>query len=337
MAKLKGLPRKGKTPSFNKNVVIQVSGGQAHMQTWPKKRGKPKSPVTQEQNEWFKEANLLAKYADGAAQWMAIEVAKNGPWYPRDLLMSAMAGRLFESIIIDGQEYRSVAVRDDVSSDLDFLAGTEQGTIIVRGPDLWSALTPGLAGNILTSNGTGLLPSYQAGAAAGGKAISTAIPAGTVNARAEACQATVFRAIQNFQIDELGSGISGTAGDVLRGYVFRISQGGLILELMGETADVIGGGGLWLNWNAPLISPATIVAGTIYAIAFSRRDGADTFVLPILDGISSFNMVNLPLDFARPYVAFATQGHLAKAQPAVSDTFALTQNSLVYCRVTFTV
>jgi len=164
MAILRTPLRGHKTPSYGARVVVRVSKGRAIFQLWPRKRGRSKNATTIAQNLLFKERVTLAKYAPGEDQWMAIEIAKNSPLYPRDLLISAMAGRLFETITVDGKVFTSVAVRDDISADLDLIGGNLPGTMLVRGPTIWEALFPGTVGEVLTTQGPDAGPLWLPGA-----------------------------------------------------------------------------------------------------------------------------------------------------------------------------
>ncbi len=48
-----------------------------------------------------------------------------------------------------------------ISAVLDYLLGTTRGSIIERGASVWQSITPGTAGKVFTSNGTGADPTYQ--------------------------------------------------------------------------------------------------------------------------------------------------------------------------------
>ncbi len=323
MAKIKGIPGSGKGPALTRNLIYQVDRGQLKVQSWPRKRGKPKSPITRAQNEWFRQANLLAKYAPSDDQWMAIAIAKGSPWYPRDLLMSAMKGRLFEVLIVDGQEYRAVAVREDVSSDLDFLAGTVEGTIIVRGHDLWQALVPATAGRVLTANGIASVPSWQPGAGAGSLVRAAQIPTAAFSASAFACKGYPFRALESFTISRVGTRIDGTAGHTYKGHVFEIDGAQVITALIADTGDVASKGSFAAPYVADLSSPAAIVADSRYVIAWSRTDGADAFAMPMAGSLATLNMIGLPAYQFDIVAGVNPWARLAKAAPAVSDTFGV--------------
>ena len=115
MARLKGWKGSGKSRTLKARTVTYISRGALIASSWPKKRGRPKSAITREQNEWFTQANQLAKYADGQALWMAIELSRHSPWYPRDILISAMAGRRSETLTLDGLEILERAGQDELS------------------------------------------------------------------------------------------------------------------------------------------------------------------------------------------------------------------------------
>lgn len=332
MARLNFLPKTGKKPAFGGNLSVRVSRGRLVTQKWPKKRGKPKSQITRDQNEWFRQANLLAKYAPSDDQWMAIEVAKGSPWYPRDLLMSAMKGRLFEVLIIDGQEWRSVATRDDVSSDLDFLAGTVEGTIIVRGPDFWQALIPAEAGKVLTSQGLEALPAWGAGGAGGGPSLIYNRPASSFSGSAFAFKGYDFSALSDFEVTHLGGMANVTVDHVYRGYVLKYDNTGLVTEVVATTDTVVAPGtGRFFFW-AEVTTTAAIVKGEWYIIGWAREDGADTFAMPCSNAINPNIMNSLPEQFFAIHVSLEHYARIAKAVPGVGDAVDTGINASFYAQ-----
>lgn len=319
MAKLLGLPKKGKNPTFQKGVTLQVKSGQLIAQKWPKKRGKPKSPVTREQNEWFRQANMLAKYAPGSDQWMAIEVAKGGPMYPRDLMMSAMAGRLYGKIIIDGEEYLPMAVREDVSSDLDFLAGKLVGTVIVRGPNLWQALIPSPAGLVMTSNGVGNVPSWQAVASGSGTFMVTNVPGNTPQASAFASKGNTFTVVQEVTVHSIGIRLTAVNAHTYRGSVYEIDGAGNIGAILAQTDPVTGLTAGKQGIQRSLTTLASLFPGIRYVISWSRTDGADTFVMPMMGTVGDQPLPGLPEDFYSLSSNVNNFTMIAKAEPQVGD------------------
>lgn len=128
---------------------------------WPEKKGRNLNPKTRVQMEWFKNANLLAKYLIPQQQIIAREASSDTPLLPRDLLIAAMAGRLWSIVLEGGGQINSVAAASDVSTNLDIIAQTP-GDMLVRGDDVWERLF-GPAGYIIISNGPTAAPQYKAG------------------------------------------------------------------------------------------------------------------------------------------------------------------------------
>lgn len=320
MAVASGIPGSGKRPSYTGNITTYVRNGRLIYAKYRKKSGKPKSQITRDQNEWFRQANLLAKYAPSDDQWMVIEVAKGGPWYPRDLLMSAMRGRLFEVLIIDGQEYRAVAVVEDVSSDLDFVAGTVEGTLLVRGASLWQALVPTTAGHVLTSNGADTLPSYQAGGGGGGASLATQFPLTSYSGSAYAWKGFNFIADRTFNITNLSAIINATSGHKYRGSVIEYNAGLTIDAIVQTTAEITSGVTTRLVLQEPLGATALIEEGKRYMIGWSRTDGTDTFGFPLALAKAATMFQGIPARWFALASTVETAGRVAKAVPAIGDT-----------------
>lgn len=55
-----------------------------------------------------------------------------------------------------------------LSGYIDTVIGSTRGSILIRGASGWQLLTPGTSGHVLTSNGAGADPSWQAGGGGGG-------------------------------------------------------------------------------------------------------------------------------------------------------------------------
>lgn len=75
--------------------------------------------------------------------------------FPRDIFMSAMAGRLFCVTLPDGRVLYSRRVKEVMSQSLDVLSMVN-GAMLYRAPWGWDALVPGSAGYVLTINAQGL-------------------------------------------------------------------------------------------------------------------------------------------------------------------------------------
>jgi len=160
MAKLKGIYRSQRMPSYRGKVMIDVLKGQVRVRKWPTKRGPPKSELQAWWVDWFKQANLLAKYVDGASAARAIDMSMGSGMYPRDILLKAMRGRLYSWEDPSGRIWRSMAAILDISNSLDVLSDAI-GSVLVRASDRWRAPSPGAVGDVLTYQGAAAAPSWQ--------------------------------------------------------------------------------------------------------------------------------------------------------------------------------
>ena len=139
--------------------MVDVVRGTIRVRKWPKKRGKPRSEAQRFWVDWFKQANLLAKYVDAASATLAIELTKGSGWYPRDVLLKAMRGRLYWWTDQDGRKWFPMAAVGDISLTLDVLAQTV-GSVLVRAVDRWRAPPAGVSGDVLTNKGPGNPPEW---------------------------------------------------------------------------------------------------------------------------------------------------------------------------------
>ena len=147
--------------------MVDVVRGVLRVRKWPAKRGPPRSEAQRYWVDWFKQANLLAKYADANSQRTAIQLTKGTGKYPRDLLLQAMRGRLYTWTDQFGWRWYSMAARQDISESLDVLAQTI-GSVLVRGQAWWAAAAGGVLGDVLTHRGPADPPEWLAPAGGGG-------------------------------------------------------------------------------------------------------------------------------------------------------------------------
>ena len=82
--------------------MVDTFRGQLRVRAWPRKRGRPTSQVTRDQNKWFKEANEIARKVEPTQMNLAIEMTKGTGLYPRDLLLRQQAGGIYEVVFEDG-------------------------------------------------------------------------------------------------------------------------------------------------------------------------------------------------------------------------------------------
>ncbi len=129
--------------------MIDAVRGVLRVRRWPRKRGTPTSALQLWWIDWFRQANLLAKYADAASIVRSKEMAAGSGMYPRDILLKAMRGRLYNWTDQDGWKWYSMAAVGDISETLDVLAQTI-GSLLVRAADRWRTVPPGDPGDVLT-------------------------------------------------------------------------------------------------------------------------------------------------------------------------------------------
>lgn len=139
----KNRPRR---PSLRGSLMLDISSGQERARAWPKKRGKPKSEKTREQNEWFRQAQWATKYWPPKLQIACAEAVKGTPLLPRDLMTMIMAGRFVQIGFEDGsRDLYSMAQLNDVSQSLDVIT-SEPGYTLIRGEDYWEGVPYGGGG-----------------------------------------------------------------------------------------------------------------------------------------------------------------------------------------------
>lgn len=147
----------GRKPKLGKTVMMDTCRGVLRVRKWPKPRGKPRNENEAYWQEWFREAQICAKYAPAQDIIAAREATKGTVWKPRDLQMKAMRGRMWTFITPDGRKIYSMAQRVDVSEGLDIISQVP-GSMLVRGEMYWEYLVPGPEGYVLTSRGENMLP-----------------------------------------------------------------------------------------------------------------------------------------------------------------------------------
>ena len=147
-------------PSFKKAIYHYERRGTLVAARWPGPRGPANTPQARATQKWFQDANLQIK--SGAPQQLiiAMQATAGTPFLPRDLLMTAMSGRLFAISEAGDRMYMPTAARIDISASLDILGFTE-GDILVRHNEIWLPIPQGAAGQVLTSNGPGSLPTWE--------------------------------------------------------------------------------------------------------------------------------------------------------------------------------
>ncbi len=167
MATLKTIKRNHRSESLRGKFMVDTVRGVLRVRKWPKKRGTPTSESQLWWIDWFRQANKLAKYIDAASMRRAIELTAGTGKYPRDIILQAMRGRLYVWTDENGKVWYPMAAVQDISDTLDILA-QNIGSVLVRATDRWRAATGEAAGKVLTSQGTGLAPTWETPGGGGG-------------------------------------------------------------------------------------------------------------------------------------------------------------------------
>lgn len=153
--------------------MVDTPNGKVRVRRWPRKRGKPKSQKQRDQNEWFRQASWAMKYMPPEFHAQAEILTAGTPLLPRDVLMMAMAGRLYGVVLPGGQRLYPMSFVTDVSESLDAL-GLAPGSVLARGQDRWHALVPNQSGLVLTSV-ENALPEWLPPSGGGGATLKTGV------------------------------------------------------------------------------------------------------------------------------------------------------------------
>lgn len=88
--------------SSRERVIMYFDRGRWLMRKWPRKRGNWGTLKQINQVQWFKDTTAWIKHAVDSQYLRAMEIASGTKLYPRDVLMKAAAGNLYEIYEQDG-------------------------------------------------------------------------------------------------------------------------------------------------------------------------------------------------------------------------------------------
>lgn len=159
MATIKPGPANRRGPAHTGRVIVDTYRGQIRVRSWPRKQTAAERAKKRDREEWFRQANILTKYVIPEQAIIAIEATRGTPFMPRDLLVMAMAGRVFGYREPGGRTIYPMGARSDVSASLDVFTQTVGG-LLARGSEFWEAVDPGTAGQALVSQGPNALPAW---------------------------------------------------------------------------------------------------------------------------------------------------------------------------------
>ena len=101
--KIRADPKQQRFPILKGNLVVDSFRGTLRVRKWPRKRGPSKSQAVRDQNQWFTDANKLAKHCAASQQREAIRATLNSGLYPRDLLVKQISGGMFDLVLENGR------------------------------------------------------------------------------------------------------------------------------------------------------------------------------------------------------------------------------------------
>lgn len=214
-----------------------------------------------------------------------------------------------------------MAVNEDVSSDLDFLAGNVPGTIIVRGQDMWGALLPGSPGDALVAQGPGDLPAYAPIGDDSALSYAANLPGTTFSGSPHATKGIQFSPNSDFTIHSVGCRLEALNGSTYRGVIVKIGAAWVIDAILAETADVPVTVTEVRSLHEPLITPVKLLKDFVYAICWTRREGIGTSPLPMNIALNIIPMIGLPIKYYTPSGSLTVLVVVASADPAPGEVF----------------
>lgn len=165
-------------PSFRGQFYYRYWRGKLVVSAWPRHKYSNPSARQLAARQLMKEAAEAAKHVDPAQVAISYEYSHGTQALPRDLLYQSFYGRLGFIIETDEGRIYPMAALQDVSEVLDAL-GLNDGDILYRAENYWTAIPIGLEGQVLTVSPGGI-PQWQV-AGGGGVAFSGAAVKRTSN------------------------------------------------------------------------------------------------------------------------------------------------------------
>lgn len=170
-----GVPIRRKRPAPVRGLFLPLAVcGQLRVQSWPKKRGTPKSEYMQGLIEWFSEVSRAGAHVsawervvlqDMLSEWKRINTGQKGSAIirERDWMQRVAMGRMWKIELEDFTFLWPFTVMRDVSDALDILRPL-LGSLIVRTSDDWRMTVQAGATGPLTI--TGGVPQFAGAAVA---------------------------------------------------------------------------------------------------------------------------------------------------------------------------
>ena len=151
--------KSGDTPRVRGAFLTLVRGDTAHVQAWPKKRGKGGSPGKTYQEMKMGFMGRMAANVQGMDVLTATEMTKDTQQVPRDFITWCIQGLGYELVNEDGFIWPARAtMTTNPQYVLDDVSNTE-GDMLWRSPIGWVGLNRGLTGQMLWQGADG--PEWQ--------------------------------------------------------------------------------------------------------------------------------------------------------------------------------
>lgn len=301
--------------------------------SWPKGNGGD-TPARAKARADFSQAVKLIKQVSPEDAISAYRVTKHTRFVPRDALMKAAYGVLFEVTTTDGTTWMGLRVAQKEIQTLLSSIGNDNGAILLCDLGQWVELLPGAAGQVLTIDaGTGQ-PAWITPSGGGGGSTTqggwawphlTGVASGGTAVATEGCAFTPY---SDITVTALAADLDAVAAATYGAAIYTIDAAGIITSIVEVGSTVTAAATEHTTLELPL--PAiTLSAGSRYAAVVTRTDGGDTTPVACYGLASS----TIPLWPQAPFIeGTAQQGdfcQLAKANPAVGDTFTIGNGA--YC------
>lgn len=149
-----------KPPNIAGRLVVDRVFGKERIRLFPSKQSKPKAGNRPAMMLIGKGLGWLWKYYPQRLKQDILEFAKKTHWSPLETFTSTTLGQLYSVETTDGIEILPYRAKWLVMKSLDLITKTI-GSLLVRGDSDWEDIPPGVAGQVLTSQGPNAKPAYQ--------------------------------------------------------------------------------------------------------------------------------------------------------------------------------
>lgn len=283
-------PQRGKIGPSLRGLFYAYQTEQGFKVTsWPKKRGKPKTPEQAQAQALFKQACQALKRMPAPFLNYAREQAKGTPMLPRDYLMAAGYGRGRTLKLPNGERRYWMATRVDMSMLMDNI-GDQEGMLLYRGPnDLWLGLAIGEPGQVLQVSDD-QLPQWADPTGGGGGGWRWATPT-SLSSRAFNTKGVYFNPMFDGHIDRIGFTHDFDIGQNILVSVLAITTGatGTVTEVLYQEPFA---GTFTGNPQESLVIPADpipVVGGQRIAVCVSTTGQSGTYATRLFAATSFVN------------------------------------------------